>query len=103
MRQKLLILKPLPLVNLLFAAGLALVVLGVLLIAAVPFIAMAYHAEVNTAAVGCVVVLFFPICFGAGTPPALTWGLTAVAALLFVLALAQWLLWKKYHKEEEKA
>jgi len=92
----------LPLVNLLFAAGLALVVLGVLLLAAVPFIAMTYHAEGGVAAVGCVVVLFFPICFGAGAPPALTWGLTAVAALLFVLALAQWLLWKKSQQEEKE-
>ena len=89
--------------NLLFTVGLALILLGVFLLVSLPFIAMTYHAEVSTAAVGCVVVLFFPICFGAGTPPALTWGLTAVAALLFVLALVQWLLWKKYRQEEEKA
>jgi uncharacterized membrane protein len=63
----------------LFLVGLVLILAGFLLVLAAPLLALASNAEVAATggAVGCVVIFFVPICFGAGAPHVVSWGLAA--------------------------
>jgi flagellar biogenesis protein FliO len=45
--------------------------------------------------VGCVVVIFVPICFGAGSESAVAMGLAGLAALIAAIVLLQWLFWRR--------
>ncbi|MFZ8809902.1 MAG: hypothetical protein ACO2PN_17590 [Pyrobaculum sp.] len=78
----------------LFLVGLVLIFAGFLLVLAAPLLALASHAKVEATggAVGCVVIFFVPICFGAGAPQVVTWGLVAVAVMMALVALVMWLI-----------
>ena len=78
----------------LFLVGLVLIFAGFLLVLAAPLLALASHAkvEVTGGAVGCVVIFFVPICFGAGAPQVVSWGLVAVAVMMALVALVMWLI-----------
>ncbi|MFN7105989.1 MAG: hypothetical protein ACK4M3_05335 [Pyrobaculum sp.] len=82
----------------LFFVGLFLIFAGVGLLVVVPF--FTYVAKIETAAVGCVVVFFVPVCFGAGTSVLLPWVLAMAAALLLVATILQWLLWRRGGEKE---
>ncbi|MEM4651452.1 MAG: hypothetical protein QW086_06460 [Pyrobaculum sp.] len=75
----------------LFLVGLVLILAGFLLVLAAPLLALASNAKVAATggAVGCVVIFFLPICFGAGAPHVVSWGL-ALAAVMAALIL--WLI-----------
>jgi uncharacterized membrane protein len=78
----------------LFLVGLMFVLAGFLLVLAAPFLALASDAKVAATggAVGCVVIFFVPICFGAGAPHVVSWGLVAVAVMMALVALVMWLI-----------
>jgi len=78
----------------LFLVGLVLIFAGFLLVLAAPLLALASHAKVEAigGAVGCVVIFFVPICFGAGAPQVVSWGLVAVAVMMALVALVMWLI-----------
>ena len=73
----------------LFLIGLMLILAGLLLVLAAPLLALASNAKVAATggAVGCVVIFFLPICFGAGAPHVVSWGLALAAVMLVVAAL----------------
>lgn len=73
----------------LFLIGLMLILAGLLLVLAAPLLALASNAKVAATggAVGCVVIFFVPICFGAGAPHVVSWGLALAAVMLVVAAL----------------
>jgi len=75
----------------LLGVGLLLVFVGFFLVFLAALLATG-DAVVRSGAVGCVVVFFVPICFGAGDLGFLTWGLLASAALLAISALFLWLI-----------
>ncbi len=82
----------------LLVVGLSLVALGVgILFAALLSASSAQLTQVG--AVGCVVILFLPICFGAGSGQLVTWGMVMAGVLLLAAAVLQWLLLKR---QEEK-
>jgi len=70
--------------------GIILVVIGVVLLALIPVIAMTTSltwGNYNITGVGgaaCIVVFFIPICFSAGIPPMLT----ALLAIMMVIIVA---------------
>ena len=78
----------------LFLVGLMFVLAGFLLVLAAPFLALASNAEVAATggAVGCVVIFFVPICFGAGAPQVVSWGLVVAAVMMALVALVMWLI-----------
>jgi len=78
----------------LFLVGLVLIFAGFLLVLAAPLLALASNAkvEVTGGAVGCVVIFFVPICFGAGAPQVVSWGFVAVAVMMALVALVMWLI-----------
>ncbi len=78
----------------LFFVGLVLIFAGFLLVLAAPLLALASDAKVvaTGGAVGCVVIFFVPICFGAGAPQVVSWGLVAVAVMMALVALVMWLI-----------
>ena len=78
----------------LFFVGLVLIFAGFLLVLAAPLLALASDAKVTATggAVGCVVIFFVPICFGAGAPQVVTWGLVATAVMMALVALVMWLI-----------
>jgi len=78
----------------LFLVGLVLILAGFLLVLAAPLLALASNAEVAATggAVGCVVIFFVPICFGAGAPHIVFWGLVAVAVMMALVVLVMWLI-----------
>ena len=79
----------------LFLVGLVLIFAGFLLVLAAPLLALASDAKVEAAtggAVGCVVIFFVPICFGAGAPQVVSWGLVTVAVMMALVALVMWLI-----------
>jgi uncharacterized membrane protein len=78
----------------LFFVGLMFILAGFLLLLAAPLLALASNAKVAATggAVGCVVVFFVPICFGAGAPQVVSWGLVAVAVMMALVALVMWLI-----------
>ncbi len=80
----------------LFFVGLVLIFAGFLLVLAAPLLALASHAKVEATGgvVGwsCVVIFFVPICFGAGAPQVVSWGLVAVAVMMALVALVTWLI-----------
>jgi uncharacterized membrane protein len=78
----------------LFFVGLMLIFAGFLLVLAAPLLALASDAKVEATggAVGCVVIFFVPICFGAGAPQVVSWGLVAVAVMMALVALVMWLI-----------
>jgi uncharacterized membrane protein len=78
----------------LFIVGLMLIFAGFLLVLAAPLLALASDAKVvaTGGAAGCVVIFFVPICFGAGAPQIVSWGLVAVAVMMALVALVMWLI-----------
>jgi uncharacterized membrane protein len=78
----------------LFLVGLVLILAGFFLVLVAPLLALASNAKVTATggAVGCVVVFFVPICFGAGAPHIVSWGLVAVAVMMALVALVMWLI-----------
>jgi uncharacterized membrane protein len=88
----------------LFLVGLMFILAGFFLVLMAPLLALASNAKVAATggAVGCVVIFFVPICFGAGTPGLLTWGLLAVAVLLAVSAFFLWLISRELGRGEEQ-
>jgi len=78
----------------LFLVGLVLILAGFLLVLAAPLLALASNAKVavTSGAVGCVVIFFVPICFGAGAPHVVSWGLALAAVMLVVAALILWFI-----------
>ena len=78
----------------LFLIGLMFILAGFLLLLAAPLLALASNAKVATTggAVGCVVIFFVPICFGAGVPHIVFWGLVAVAVMIAFVVLVMWLI-----------
>ncbi len=86
----------------LFFVGLMFIFAGFLLVLAAPLLALASHAKVETTggaggyvvifSGGCVVIFFVPICFGAGDPQVVSWGLVAVAVMMALVALVMWLI-----------
>lgn len=80
----------------LLAAGVGLVLLGLVLAVAawLSVVSIDRPVQVSGGAVGCVVVVFVPICFGVGESSVVAWGLAAAAGLLAVFVLLQWLLWR---------
>ena len=78
----------------LFLVGLLLILAGFLLVLAAPLLALASNAKVAATggAVGCVVIFFVPICFGAGAPQVVSWGLVAVAVMMALVVLVMWLI-----------
>ncbi|MEM1615074.1 MAG: hypothetical protein QXP31_03550 [Pyrobaculum sp.] len=89
--------------NSLFALGLALIFAGVALLVATPLLAQAgKSAAVGGAAVGCVVVFFVPICFGAGNEPYFTLAAALLMAAAAFLGVLQWLLWKRSRQEQQE-
>ncbi len=78
----------------LFLVGLVLILAGFFLVLATPLLALASNAKVATTggAVGCVVIFFVPICFGAGAPHIVSWGLVVVAVMMALVALVTWLI-----------
>jgi|ADKJ01.1.fsa_nt_gi uncharacterized membrane protein len=78
----------------LFLVGLMFVLAGFLLVLAAPLLALASNAEVAATggAVGCVVIFFVPICFGAGAPHVVSWGLVVAALMMALVALVMWLI-----------
>jgi uncharacterized membrane protein len=78
----------------LFFVGLMLIFAGFLLVLAAPLLALASDARVAATggAVGCVVIFFVPICFGAGAPQVVSWGLVAVAVMMALVTLVMWLI-----------
>ena len=78
----------------LFLVGLMLILAGFLFVLAAPLLALASNAKVAATgcAVGCVVIFFVPICFGAGAPHVVSWGLVAAAVMMALVALVMWLI-----------
>ena len=78
----------------LFFVGLMLIFAGFLLVLAAPLLALASDAKVAATggAVGCVVIFFVPICFGAGAPQVVSWGLVAAAVMMALVPLVMWLI-----------
>lgn len=79
----------------LVVVGIALIVLGTVLLGLAALLTAAKSAAVTGGAVGCVLVFFVPICFGGGAPEAVSIGIAAAAVLIFATALLQWLLLRK--------
>ncbi|MEM4438655.1 MAG: hypothetical protein QXT46_04910 [Pyrobaculum sp.] len=86
--------------NWLMAAGLGLVTAGFLIIAAVALSTIFIDRPIHAAAVGCVVLVFVPICFGAGDPVLVNWSILITAALLVAFVVLQWLLWRSQKQQE---
>ncbi len=81
----------------LFVFGTALVMAGVLLLVlgSAAYVSMKSGVKAEGGVVGCVVVLFVPICFGAGSESAVAMGLAGLAALVAAVVLLQWLFWRR--------
>ncbi|MEZ0318556.1 MAG: hypothetical protein ABWK05_00995 [Pyrobaculum sp.] len=91
--------------NSLFAVGLFLVLVGVALLIAALLVSVFQAGKasaVGGAAVGCVVVFFIPICFGAGNEPYLTLAAAMLATVAVLLGALQWLLWKRGRQERQE-
>ncbi|MFN3804664.1 MAG: hypothetical protein ACK4SY_06385 [Pyrobaculum sp.] len=82
----------------LFFTGLLLIFAGTGLLVVMPL--LTHTKIIETATVGCVVIFFIPICFGVGTTAFLSWTLAVAAALLFVVTILQWLLWRRRQPRE---
>ena len=78
----------------LFLVGLVLIFAGFFLVLVAPLLALASNAKVEATggAVGCIVVFFVPICFGAGAPHVVSWGLVVAAVMMALVALVMWLI-----------
>ncbi|MGB9704510.1 MAG: hypothetical protein ACPL3C_03595 [Pyrobaculum sp.] len=83
--------------NWLFVFGTVLVVAGVLLLVlgSAAYIFMKGGVKSEGGVVGCVVVFFVPVCFGAGSESAVAMGLVGLAALIAAVLLLQWLFWRR--------
>lgn len=75
----------------LLAVGLAMVILGTVLLVAVTLEALG-KSNVQVSAIGCVFIFFVPICVGQGPPGLLTWGVVAAAGLYLLAVLLLLLL-----------
>jgi len=78
----------------LFLVGLVLIFAGFFLILVAPLLTLASNTKIEAAggAVGCVVIFFVPICFGAGASHAVAWGLVIAAVMLAATALMMWFI-----------
>lgn len=83
----------------LLIVGLSLIVLGVGILFVTILSAVFSSVQLTTGVVSCIVILFIPICFGAGNGQLVTWGMTIAGILLLTAAVLQWLLWKRQEKQ----
>ena len=88
--------------NKLAIVGFILILLGIVIVVIAPLLMMlVIPSKAETGGVVCVVFLFIPVCYGAGTSPGMIEILMVVSVIFLILMIALALLFFKFLKRSE--